>query len=120
MPVALSPDVESTSLAEIAENCKNEEVESKTAESADEENETESKDESSEEEPPATVLKRNWCVQDLKQEWRKFNLDLMPKVLYCRGAMVELLISSDIAKYCEFRSITRVLTLIKGQLQKVS
>ena len=32
---------------------------------------------------------------------------------------MELLISSDIAKYCEFKSITRVLTQLDGQLQQV-
>ena len=33
--------------------------------------------------------------------------------------MVELLIKSDIAKYCEFKSVTRVLTLLDDKLQKV-
>lgn len=55
----------------------------------------------------------------VKKLWRKFNIDLMPKVLYSRGPLVELLISSDVAKYCEFRSITRVLTLLKGKLELV-
>lgn len=55
----------------------------------------------------------------VKKQWRKFNIDLMPKVLYSRGPLVELLISSDVAKYCEFRSITRVLTLLKGKLELV-
>ena len=34
--------------------------------------------------------------------------------------MVELLISSDIAKYCEFKTISRVLTYINGKLEQVS
>ena len=33
--------------------------------------------------------------------------------------MVELLITSDIAKYCEFRTVTRMLTLLNGKLEKV-
>ena len=33
--------------------------------------------------------------------------------------MVELLISSDVAKYCEFRTLTRVLTVMEGNLQQV-
>ena len=33
--------------------------------------------------------------------------------------MVELLISSDIAKYCEFKTVTRILTLLNGELEKV-
>ena len=43
----------------------------------------------------------------------------MSQILYCRGPMVELLISSDVAKYCEFRTITRVLTQMDDKLEKV-
>ena len=32
---------------------------------------------------------------------------------------MELLISSDIAKYCEFRTVTRVLTNLDGKLEQV-
>ena len=41
------------------------------------------------------------------------------QVLFSRGPMVELLISSDIAKYCEFRTVTRVLTNLNGKLERV-
>lgn len=41
------------------------------------------------------------------------------QVLFSRGPMVELLISSDIAKYCEFRTVTRVLTNLEGKLEQV-
>ena len=34
--------------------------------------------------------------------------------------MVELLITSDIAKYCEFKTVTRVLTVIDGKVEKVT
>ncbi|XP_033743343.1 rab proteins geranylgeranyltransferase component A 2-like [Pecten maximus] len=60
-----------------------------------------------------------WTASKLKKEWRKFNLDLAPRLLYCAGNMVELLISSDIAKYCEFRTVSRVLTLLNDKLEKV-
>ena len=33
--------------------------------------------------------------------------------------MVDLLISSDVAKYCEFKCVSRVLTSLDSQLQKV-
>ncbi|KAL3878640.1 hypothetical protein ACJMK2_030971 [Sinanodonta woodiana] len=62
---------------------------------------------------------KNWSPSEIQKEWRKFNLDLSPKVLYCAGDMVELLITSDIAKYCEFKTVTRVLTLLNGKLEKV-
>eukprot|EP00105_Crassostrea_gigas_P000698 XP_011412599.2 PREDICTED: rab proteins geranylgeranyltransferase component A 2-like [Crassostrea gigas] len=60
-----------------------------------------------------------WTESKLRKEWRKFNLDLSPKLLYCGGSMVELLITSDIAKYCEFKTVSRMLTLIDGKLKKV-
>ncbi|CAH1777558.1 unnamed protein product [Owenia fusiformis] len=58
-----------------------------------------------------------WTVEGFKKQWRKFNLDLAPKILFSRGAMVELLISSDIAKYCEFKTVTRVLTHMDGNIK---
>ncbi|XP_071093841.1 rab proteins geranylgeranyltransferase component A 1-like [Haliotis cracherodii] len=60
-----------------------------------------------------------WTANEIKDNWRRFNLDLAPKVLYCSGQMVELLIVSDVAKYCEFRTVSRMLTLLNGQLEKV-
>lgn len=45
---------------------------------------------------------------------------LLFQLLYCGGSMVELLITSDIAKYCEFKTLSRMLTLIDGKLRKVS
>ncbi|XP_052075829.1 rab proteins geranylgeranyltransferase component A-like [Mytilus californianus] len=67
-------------------------------------------------------IKKNtekWTKSRLLKEWRKFNLDLTPKLLYCGGSMVQLLITSDIAKYCEFKTVTRMLTLLDGKLEKV-
>lgn len=41
------------------------------------------------------------------------------QLLFARGALVELLISSNIARYAEFRSVTRVLTWIEDKLEFV-
>lgn len=41
------------------------------------------------------------------------------QLLFARGSLVELLISSNIARYAEFRSVTRVLTWLDGHLQPV-
>lgn len=60
-----------------------------------------------------------WTKEKLQSEWRRFNLDLSPKVVYSGGDMVELLISSDIAKYCEFKTVTRLLTLMNGDIEQV-
>ncbi|PSN42493.1 hypothetical protein C0J52_09794 [Blattella germanica] len=46
---------------------------------------------------------KQWSQSKLKTEYRKFNLDLAPKLLFARGSLVELLISSNIARYAEFR-----------------
>lgn len=43
---------------------------------------------------------------------RRFNIDLSPKLLYSRGALVELLISSNICRYSEFRAVDRVATVL--------
>ena len=48
---------------------------------------------------------------------RKFNLDLTPRLLYSRGAMVELLISSNISRYTEFKAVSRVLTPMATGMQ---
>ncbi|XP_066998765.2 rab proteins geranylgeranyltransferase component A 2 [Anabrus simplex] len=66
--------------------------------------------------PPVT---KQWSQNKLKKEYRKFNLDLAPKLLFARGSLVELLISSNIARYAEFRSVTRVLTWLDGRLEPV-
>lgn len=50
---------------------------------------------------------------------RHFNIDLSPTLLYSLGAMVKLLISSNICRYAEFRAIDRVATLIGGEVKTV-
>lgn len=41
------------------------------------------------------------------------------QLLFARGSLVELLISSNIARYAEFRSVSRVLTWLDGRLETV-
>ncbi|XP_023225282.1 rab proteins geranylgeranyltransferase component A-like [Centruroides sculpturatus] len=62
---------------------------------------------------------KNWTLTALKNQYRKFNLDLSPKILFSRGSLVELLISSNIARYAEFKSVSRILTLMDGVLKPV-
>ncbi|CAB3362953.1 Hypothetical predicted protein [Cloeon dipterum] len=63
--------------------------------------------------------KKAWSQEEVKKLYRKFNIDLAPKLLYSRGALVELLISSNIARYTEFRNVTRVVTWHEGKLTPV-
>ncbi|KAK7085434.1 hypothetical protein SK128_008584 [Halocaridina rubra] len=55
---------------------------------------------------------RCWSQESLLKQSRRFNLDLAPKLLFSRGPLVELLISSNVARYAEFKCITRVLTWV--------
>jgi len=61
----------------------------------------------------------HWDQEEILKQSRKFNIDLSPRLLYSRGDMVELLISSNISRYTEFKSVTRVLTSIDGRLEQV-
>jgi len=49
---------------------------------------------------------------EMMEKWRHFNIDLTPKVLFSRGALVELLIHSNVSRYLEFRNVTRTLTVL--------
>ncbi|XP_050305481.1 rab proteins geranylgeranyltransferase component A 1 [Anthonomus grandis grandis] len=74
--------------------------------------------------PPIHIqdFESNFWTEDsesLLKNSRKFNIDLVPKVHYARGDFVELLISSNIARYTEFRSVSRILTSLNGQLELV-
>nr|CAI5857110.1 unnamed protein product [Callosobruchus analis] len=60
-----------------------------------------------------------WNKERLLKESRRFNIDLVPKLHYARGDFVELLISSNIARYSEFKSLSRVLTWLNGHLEVV-
>ena len=72
----------------------------------------------------------------LKQQSRKFNIDLTPKVsikdkifidsfirffqlYYASGGLIDLLVQSNVAKYCEFKLVSRLLLERNGQLENV-
>ncbi|XP_018020576.1 rab proteins geranylgeranyltransferase component A 1, partial [Hyalella azteca] len=58
---------------------------------------------------PQTTSTSKMSKSEMLRESRRYNIDLAPKILYSRGQMVELLISSNVARYLEFKSITRQL-----------
>ncbi|KAL7289860.1 hypothetical protein TKK_0016258 [Trichogramma kaykai] len=62
---------------------------------------------------------KHWSIDRIKKEYRRFNIDLAPKLLFARGELVELLISSNIARYAEFRAVSRVATCMNGKLTQV-
>ncbi|XP_066571017.1 rab proteins geranylgeranyltransferase component A 1 isoform X2 [Amia ocellicauda] len=53
------------------------------------------------------------------KEGRRFNIDLVSKLLYSRGALVDLLIKSNVSRYAEFKNVTRILTYQNGKVQQV-
>lgn len=53
-------------------------------------------------------------VESLLKKSRLFNIDISPTLLYSTGAMVKLLISSNICRYAEFRAVDRIATLLDG------
>ena len=81
--------------------------------------EEEEKDEEKTLETDTATSETQWTREELLKQSRKFNIDLTPRLLYSRGDMVELLISSNISRYTEFKSVTRVLTMLDGNLEQV-
>ncbi|GMS88219.1 hypothetical protein PENTCL1PPCAC_10394, partial [Pristionchus entomophagus] len=45
----------------------------------------------------------------VEKEWRRFSIDISPKVLLCRGDLVTTLCDSEVSAYAEFKLIDRLL-----------
>ncbi|CAL8268620.1 unnamed protein product [Merluccius merluccius] len=56
---------------------------------------------------------------ELLKEGRRFNIDLVSKLLYSRGALIDLLIKSNVSRYAEFKNVTRILTCRHGNIEQV-
>lgn len=61
----------------------------------------------------------DWTQASVLKNSRKFNIDLTPKLLFAAGKLVDLLVSSNICRYAEFRAIDRISTLYNGELLNV-
>uniref|UniRef100_A0A8C5E7H5 Rab proteins geranylgeranyltransferase component A n=2 Tax=Gouania willdenowi TaxID=441366 RepID=A0A8C5E7H5_GOUWI len=55
----------------------------------------------------------------LEKEGRRFNIDLVSKLMYSRGSLVELLIKSNVSRYAEFKKVSRILTYRNGEVEQV-
>ncbi|KAM9333806.1 rab proteins geranylgeranyltransferase component A 1 [Pholidichthys leucotaenia] len=55
----------------------------------------------------------------LVREGRRFNIDLVSKLIYSRGSLVDLLIKSNVSRYAEFKNVTRILTYRHGNVEQV-
>uniref|UniRef100_H3A535 CHM Rab escort protein n=1 Tax=Latimeria chalumnae TaxID=7897 RepID=H3A535_LATCH len=50
---------------------------------------------------------------------RRFNIDLVSKLFYSRGTLVDLLIKSNVSRYAEFKNVTRILAFQDGKVEQV-
>ncbi|CAL8281287.1 unnamed protein product [Arctogadus glacialis] len=63
--------------------------------------------------------KKRLTYAELLKEGRRFNIDLVSKLLYSRGALIDLLIKSNVSRYAEFKNVTRILTCRHGNIEQV-
>ncbi|XP_051959799.1 rab proteins geranylgeranyltransferase component A 2-like [Xyrauchen texanus] len=68
---------------------------------------------------PADPPVEKITYQKLLKEGRRFNIDLVSKLMYSRGALVDLLIKSNVSRYAEFKNISRILTCRNGKVEQV-
>ena len=69
--------------------------------------------------PTRPPISTSMTFNDLKPYFRRFNIDLAPKVLFSRGPLVEALISANISHYAEFKAVNRILTYLNEQAEEV-
>ncbi|XP_036917773.1 rab proteins geranylgeranyltransferase component A 1 [Sturnira hondurensis] len=67
-------------------------------------------------EPPK---KNRITYSQIVKEGRRFNIDLVSKLLYSRGLLIDLLIKSNVSRYAEFKNITRILAFREGRVEQV-
>ncbi|KAM6984357.1 rab proteins geranylgeranyltransferase component A 1 [Tautogolabrus adspersus] len=63
--------------------------------------------------------KKKISYAQLVKEGRRFNIDLVSKLMYSRGSLVDLLIKSNVSRYAEFKNVTRILTYRNGRVEQV-
>ncbi|XP_037677952.1 rab proteins geranylgeranyltransferase component A 2 [Choloepus didactylus] len=65
-------------------------------------------------------LKRNRITySQIVKEGRRFNIDLVSKLLYSQGLLIDLLIKSNVSRYAEFKNVTRILAFREGKVEQV-
>ncbi|XP_010590997.1 rab proteins geranylgeranyltransferase component A 1 isoform X1 [Loxodonta africana] len=63
--------------------------------------------------------KNRITYSQIVKEGRRFNIDLVSKLLYSRGLLIELLIKSNVSRYAEFKNVTRILAFRDGRVEQV-
>ncbi|XP_066105044.1 rab proteins geranylgeranyltransferase component A 1 [Saccopteryx bilineata] len=67
-------------------------------------------------EPPK---KNRITYSQIVKEGRRFNIDLVSKLLYSRGLLIDLLIKSNVSRYAEFKNVTKILAFREGRVEQV-
>ncbi|XP_041864824.1 rab proteins geranylgeranyltransferase component A 1 isoform X2 [Melanotaenia boesemani] len=104
-----------------------ESADSKEAEAADGEEEEQMQGEEPEAEQPhpsagssqSTESRKKISYAQLVKEGRRFNIDLVSKLMFSRGSLVDLLIKSNVSRYAEFKNVSRILTYRHGNVEQV-
>ncbi len=68
---------------------------------------------------PTSVSSQQFLFDDLVKESRLYNIDLTPKLFFSRGPEVNLLISSGVSKYLEFKAMESIYIFMEGGMQLV-
>ncbi|XP_066496067.1 rab proteins geranylgeranyltransferase component A 1 [Tiliqua scincoides] len=68
---------------------------------------------------PATAEPKRIAYPQIVKEGRRFNIDLISKLLYSRGLLIDLLIKSNVSRYAEFKNVTRILAFQDGKVEQV-
>ncbi|XP_056664951.1 rab proteins geranylgeranyltransferase component A 1 isoform X2 [Monodelphis domestica] len=66
-----------------------------------------------------STKKNRITYSQIVKEGRRFNIDLTSKLLYSRGLLIDLLIKSNVSRYAEFKSVTRILGYQEGNVLQV-
>uniref|UniRef100_A0A670K947 Rab proteins geranylgeranyltransferase component A n=1 Tax=Podarcis muralis TaxID=64176 RepID=A0A670K947_PODMU len=67
----------------------------------------------------AAAEPRKITYSQIVKEGRRFNIDLISKLLYSRGLLIDLLIKSNVSRYAEFKNVTRILAFREGRVEQV-
>ncbi|XP_008824709.2 rab proteins geranylgeranyltransferase component A 2-like [Nannospalax galili] len=71
------------------------------------------------EDHPGQPKRSRITYPQMVKESRKFNIDLVSKLLYSQGSLIDLLIKSNVSCYAEFKNVTRILTFREGKVEQV-
>ncbi|NWH48841.1 RAE1 geranylgeranyltransferase, partial [Fregata magnificens] len=68
---------------------------------------------------PSEKEPKKITYSQIVREGRRFNIDLVSKLLYSRGLLIDLLIKSNVSRYAEFKNATRILAFREGKVEQV-